>query len=440
MNIDNRVVKTDSPKRFIKTLQRQLIRENPSALPTYGVDGELGEETTLWVERFQERKGLNIDGIAGPETLGRLRTDIIYILGDEGRGVKLLQEDLMYFTVDLAYGASGEFGAGTQQGVKDFQYFSLMEVDGVAGPETFKKIDEFYETLIIDQNEAGAHVRRIQKQLNEQDEVPVSINVDGGYGPGTIEAVRNFQVGVGLNVDGIVGPRTMNVLDREAIQPLTRQEMLDFIGEPYGGAEELSEEKELEYINFLEKNDVFQRTGPSSGSTLSEDAMAVMIPGSFSHGKGMIQVVGSYKNSVNSFVYSYINADEKNLISHFVFSANGINYSDEASVTAYDVEGNIIEEKKQLWVDFENDSVEKHKELAKLVREFNQESKTFSIRNTDGISKEDLINQVKCSLGTEALCIFIGALGVGTPASYALYGACSAAATLYVALHGCPSF
>ncbi|MCP3033460.1 peptidoglycan-binding protein [Halobacillus sp. A1] len=171
MSIDERVIREDSPTRFIQTLQRQLVRENPSALPENGINGELNDETTEWVTRFQERKGLTVDGVAGPETLGRLRDDIIYRVGDSGKGVELLQEDLMYFTVDLAYGASGEFGTGTEQGVKDFQYFNFMVVDGVASPDVFYKIDELRETILIQEGDEGAHVRRIQEQLNEQDSV-----------------------------------------------------------------------------------------------------------------------------------------------------------------------------------------------------------------------------------------------------------------------------
>jgi peptidoglycan hydrolase-like protein with peptidoglycan-binding domain len=227
MNIDNRTVKSDSPKRWIETLQRQLIRENPSALPEDGINGELGSETVTWIERFQERKGLEVDGVASPETLGRLRADIIYRPGDSGEGVKLLQEDLMYFTVELAHGASGEYEGGTKQGVKDFQYFNFMDVDGIAGPDTIKKIDELYETILIQPGDEGAHVRRIQKQLNEQDNVDISITVDGGYGegPGTEEAVREFQKAMELDVDGIVGPRTMYLLDAESSPLFNNEEM-----------------------------------------------------------------------------------------------------------------------------------------------------------------------------------------------------------------------
>lgn len=229
MDIDNRTVKSNSPKRWIETLQRQLVRENPSALPKHGINGELGSETVIWIERFQERKEIQVDGVAGPETLSRLRADIIYQLGDSGEGVKLLQEDLLYFTVELAYGASGEYEAGTEQGVKDFQYFNFMTVDGVAGPETFEKIDVLYETIFIQVGDEGAHVRRIQEQLNKQNNVDISITVDGGYGngPGTEEAVRKFQEVMEIDVDGIVGPKTMYLLDAENSPLFSNDEMKD---------------------------------------------------------------------------------------------------------------------------------------------------------------------------------------------------------------------
>lgn len=102
MEIDNQVVNSEAKKRWIKMVQKQLIRENPSALPNYGVDGHYGPETTDWVQRFQERKGLQVDGVAGPETLRRLRADIVQRPDSSGNGVEILQEDLLFSTFNKA--------------------------------------------------------------------------------------------------------------------------------------------------------------------------------------------------------------------------------------------------------------------------------------------------------------------------------------------------
>jgi len=37
--------------------------------------------------------------------------------------------------------------------------------------------------------------------------------IDGSFGPSTLQAVRDFQSENGLTVDGIVGPATWRVLD-----------------------------------------------------------------------------------------------------------------------------------------------------------------------------------------------------------------------------------
>ena len=37
-------------------------------LPTYGVDGDFGNETKAVLELFQKKHGLTVDGIAGKKT------------------------------------------------------------------------------------------------------------------------------------------------------------------------------------------------------------------------------------------------------------------------------------------------------------------------------------------------------------------------------------
>lgn len=51
----------------------------------------------------------------------------------------------------------------------------------------------------------GAPVKRLQEKLG--------IAADGDFGPGTEEAVRDFQQANGLTVDGIAGPDTFAAMD-----------------------------------------------------------------------------------------------------------------------------------------------------------------------------------------------------------------------------------
>ena len=55
----------------------------------------------------------------------------------------------------------------------------------------------------------GPDVRRLQERLNAHG---ASVGVDGDFGPGTEQAVRQFQQARGLDADGKVGPRTWAAL------------------------------------------------------------------------------------------------------------------------------------------------------------------------------------------------------------------------------------
>ena len=219
MSIDDRTVTADSRERFIETVQKQLIRENSSALPEHGVDGIYGEETDLAVQDFQNQEGLTVDGIAGPETNSALREAILFDEGAEEEGVEILQEDLTWFYFEPDGGIDGIFGPGTAQAVEDFQSDNDFSVDGIAGPETLSEMDELIETILVEEGDENSLVRRIQEQLNEQDSVDLDIDVDGSFGPETLNAVEDFQDGTEQTVDGLVGPVTMNLLDLEAFQP-----------------------------------------------------------------------------------------------------------------------------------------------------------------------------------------------------------------------------
>lgn len=55
----------------------------------------------------------------------------------------------------------------------------------------------------------GPDVRRLQERLNAHG---AGVGVDGDFGPGTEQAVRQFQQAQGLDADGAVGPRTWAAL------------------------------------------------------------------------------------------------------------------------------------------------------------------------------------------------------------------------------------
>ena len=101
--------------------------------------------------------------------------------------------------------ADGTFGTETQAKVKNFQNKNGIEEEGVVGQET-------WEALIVkvSQGNNGDAVKAVQILLAKK--YGYSLEVDGIFGPLTVEAVKSFQNKQGLTADGIVGPLTWQKL------------------------------------------------------------------------------------------------------------------------------------------------------------------------------------------------------------------------------------
>ena len=79
-------------------------------------DGEFGPNTEKALKDWQTKNGLTADGIAGPDTFMTMGLYELVLLkqGTRGNAVKKLQEK-------LAVTADGQFGAGTEKAVRDYQ-------------------------------------------------------------------------------------------------------------------------------------------------------------------------------------------------------------------------------------------------------------------------------------------------------------------------------
>jgi len=66
----------------VKTLQARLLALG-YALPRYGVDGDFGPETEKAVRAYQRARGLDVDGIVGPQTWAALDADGAAMIGRE---------------------------------------------------------------------------------------------------------------------------------------------------------------------------------------------------------------------------------------------------------------------------------------------------------------------------------------------------------------------
>jgi len=164
-------------------------------------------------------------------------------LGDSSRYIQLMQQHLNrvrqnFPLIPRIAQENGYFGADTQAAAREFQRINGLSVDGVIGNATWNRITQIWvgvtnlatlnsegvrvgigatpPNVVLRNGSSGNDVRQLQWLLNYISQyyqvVPGNLTVDGRFGAGTENAVREFQRNFGLNPDGIVGPNTWNRL------------------------------------------------------------------------------------------------------------------------------------------------------------------------------------------------------------------------------------
>lgn len=255
-------LKLGSRSEAVKAIQTQLnrIAKNYPAIPISPTDGYFDATTEKAVKEFQKIFNLPQDGIVGKATWYKISqiyvgvknlaeldsegeklpiesTPPSYILklGSKGDEVKVLQ----YFldAISLFYDnippvkIDGIFGNATKDAVESFQQKFGLDVDGIVGKNTWRKLYEIYKTIepylippsttpypgyVISQGDRGENVKTIQTWLSAISKVYPSIpsvSVDGVFGPRTKAAIIAFQKQFSLTPDGLVGPKTWEKLD-----------------------------------------------------------------------------------------------------------------------------------------------------------------------------------------------------------------------------------
>lgn len=132
---------------------------------------------------------------------------------------RLVRAQMLPESVLVRDPAAAVFDAATDQAVRVFQQVSGIVVDGVVGPETFRRLDEARwrlgdRVLVYTPGHllAGEDVRELQAELSHMGFA--CGRVDGIFGPATDAALREFQRGVGVRADGMCGPETFRALAR----------------------------------------------------------------------------------------------------------------------------------------------------------------------------------------------------------------------------------
>lgn len=196
------------------------------------ITGYYGSLTTAAVREFQLARGLQVDGIAGPNTLTALGlaadgtsilpTDVVLQFGSSGPAVTQLQNALD--AAGFYEGpVTGYYGQITEAYVSIFQQSRGLLVDGIAGPDTLSALQGVTPAPIapappiepplatgLQPGSRGTEVAQLQSQLSTLGFYNAEIT--GYYGPLTEAAVREFQRSRGLPVTGVVGSATLVAL------------------------------------------------------------------------------------------------------------------------------------------------------------------------------------------------------------------------------------
>lgn len=241
----------------------EKMQERLSELRYYtgSVSGVCSTETVLAVKAFQEKNGLDADGLAGSATQTKLYSNdalpkgAITVTpaptasspiatppgetvrqGDEGAAAKSVQKRLKELGY-LSSSADGKFGNASVAALIAFQKRHGLTQDGVAGattqnllfssaalpaagevtpiPTTTPLTED--NVIVIQRGTRGVQVLNLQKRLTELGYY--TAKMDSDYEAADIAALKAFQKNNGLKADGIAGYETQKILYSDSAVP-----------------------------------------------------------------------------------------------------------------------------------------------------------------------------------------------------------------------------
>lgn len=141
--------------------------------------------------------------------------------GDTGAAVAEVRARLAHLGLcrDADGPGSDGFDDELDQAVRTFQQERGITVDGIVGPQTFRRLEEARWQLgdrvlsyVPGHLMTGDDVTELQRRLTQLGFA--TGRQDGMFGPQTDAALREFQSGVGAVADGTCGPDTFRAFDR----------------------------------------------------------------------------------------------------------------------------------------------------------------------------------------------------------------------------------
>ena len=248
--------------RDVKVIQEALKKDGSY---TYGLTTTyFGEITEKAVVRFQEKNGLNADGIVGKGTLDKMNqqgligstgssvniaskattgyvlSQKLYKKGMDHQDIKLIQEVFQKDGVYNFVSFTTYFGSETEKAAIAFQKKYKLTTDGVVGQGTLDKMEQLglvgsstsssssntlltasgYSFSSTSYKKGSNHkdVNIIQEAL-KKDGVFSGSKTTNFFGAETEQAVKEFQEKYGLLADGVVGNGTLNKMKSIELLP-----------------------------------------------------------------------------------------------------------------------------------------------------------------------------------------------------------------------------
>lgn len=238
------------------------------------ITGFFGTATEEGLKKFQSTHGLTADGVAGDETMAKLReaaqTDKQSLqpdslcIGMSGTDVEDIQKrlkDLGLFNEEV----TGYFGPKTEAAILAFQDASGIKADGIVGRKTKEALQTAVKSESLVPGMKGDGVEKLQNRL--KDLGYFDGDVTGLYGQITEKAVAYFQRLNKLAEDGIAGRKTQSAVyakdaktEKEAKRSLKYTDVSQQSAEGQEKCDEL-----IEYAKqFLGKPYVLGAEGPNS--------------------------------------------------------------------------------------------------------------------------------------------------------------------------------